>query len=124
MIAPVRNAYAQRVAGSRIAAGARNVAKTTDAPVIETLSETKRTGAQEESLLREGADRPENIDSAEVENPGQRATEELPLSALVGQSLRFDEKLRAAIEAYQHTLDTIDQANERHKPGDVYDAPL
>lgn len=125
MIAPVRTAYAQRVAGSRLAAGARNVAKMAESPEIETLTESKRTGAQEESLLREGTDRAEVADAAGLAGqPVRGANHESSFDSALSQSLRLDQKLRAALEAYRYTLDKLDPDNERHRPGNIYDAPL
>jgi hypothetical protein len=127
MVVPIRNAYVQRVAGSRIAAGARNVAKMPDAsepPDIEIAAESKRTGAQEESLLHEGSERFEAATegkhggTAALHHPGEQ------LTSMVEQSLRWNEKLRAATEAYRNTIDRLDQDNRRTKPGDVYDVPL
>lgn len=123
MITPVRNAYAQRVAGSRVAVGARNVAKMGDAASIEISAESKRTGAQEESLLHEGA---EGTD-AEVEtssDAGGRDTQAKHLTGLIGQSLAWNERLRAASDAYRFTLEKLDKSHHRIKPGEIYDAPL
>ena len=124
MITPVRNAYAQRVR-SRLAAGARNVAETADVADIETLTESKRTGAQEESLLHEGAERFANTLVAETDGQVRGKSNE-QFASMVEQSLRFDERLRATLDAYRYTLDKLDQQSEgqRLKPGGVYDAPL
>ena len=124
MIAPVRNAYARRVAGSRVAVGARNVAKMGDAPFIETAAETKRTGAQEESLLHEGAERP---DDATAEASHEAAPRDLPgrqLAGVIKQSLAWNERLRAATDAYRFTIEKLDKSHQRTKPGGIYDAPL
>jgi hypothetical protein len=124
MIVPVRNAYARRVAGSRVAAGARNIAKTSDAPFIETTAESKRTGAQEESLLHEGAERPdEALVADEADEAAGRGTRRRRLRDAVDHSLALDERLRAAAKAYRYTLEKLDKTRYRAKPGDVYDAP-
>ncbi len=124
MIAPVRNAYAQRVAGSRVAAGARNVAKTSDSANIETSAASKRTGAQEESLLREGA---EGLESAPAvdnnEGSGKRRRRRGRFTDLVEGSLAWNARVRAAAEAYRYTIDKLDKSERRVKPGDIYDAP-
>src|SRR5690348_10279558 len=124
MIAPVRNAYAQRVAGSRVAAGARNVAKMGDLATIEISAESKRTGAQEESLLHEGA---EGTEAAAVETAQEstgRDAQAKHLTGLIGQSLAWNERLRAASDAYRFTLEKLDKSHHRIKPGEIYDAPL
>lgn len=126
MIAPVRNAYAQRVAGSRVAVGARNVAKMGDVASIEISAESKRTGAQEESLLHEGAEGAEGTDVA-VEashDAAGRGAQANHLTGLVGQSLAWSERLRAASDAYRFTLEKLDKSQHRIKPGEIYDAPL
>jgi hypothetical protein len=124
MIVPVRNAYARRVAGSRVAAGARNIAKTSDTPFIETTAESKRTGAQEESLLHEGAERPdEALVAEEADEAAGRRTRRRRLRDAVDHSLALDERLRAAAKAYRYTLEKLDKTRYRAKPGDVYDAP-
>lgn len=122
MIASVRNAYAQRVAGSRVAVGARNVAKMGDAASIEISTESKRTGAQEESLLHEGA---EGVDThgAPEESAG-RGVQSKQLTGLVSQSLTWTDRLRAASNAYRFTLEKLDRSHQRVKPGDIFDAPL
>lgn len=125
MIAPVRNAYSQRVAGSRVAAGARNVAKTSDMPNVERAAQSKRTGAQEESLLHEGA---EGYDagSGSDDSGGGRERERSSSSVTAGVidgSLAWNERLRATAEAYRYTLDNLDPTPNRLKPGGVYDAP-
>ena len=122
MIAPVRNAYAQRVAGSRVAVGARNVAKMGDVAFIETSAETKRTGAQEESLLHEGAEGMDGAPDASQEPPA-RGLPGKQLSGVISQSLAWNERLRAATDAYRFTIEKLDKTNHRVKPGDVYDAP-
>lgn len=123
MIAPVRNAYAQRVAGSRVAVGARNVAKMGDVASIEISAESKRTGAQEESLLHEGAEGGDTAHEAPQESAG-RGPQAKPLTGLVSQSLAWTERLRAASNAYRFTLEKLDKSHQRVKPGDIYDAPL
>lgn len=123
MIAPVRNAYARRVAGSRVAVGARNVAKMGDAPFIETAAETKRTGAQEESLLHEGAERPDDATEAPQES-SSRGQQGRQLAGVIGQSLDWNERLRAATDAYRFTIEKLDKSHQRTKPGEIYDAPL
>lgn len=126
MIAPVRNAYAQRVAGSRVAAGARNVAKTSDTPNIETTAPSKRTGAQEESLLREGA---EGLEAAVVANNGegsskrQRRQRRDKFTDMVEGSLAWTARVRTAAEAYRYTIEKLDKSERRLNPGDIYDAP-
>lgn len=127
MIVPVRNGYVQRVAGSRLAAGARNVAKTGDAsetPDIETVAESKRTGAQEESLLHEGS---EQFDASTPGKRGGVAARHHPgeqLTSMIEQSLRWNERLRAATDAYRNTIDRLEQDSRPVKPGDTFDAPL
>lgn len=125
MIVPVRNAYARRVAGSRVAAGARNIAKTSDTPFIETTAESKRTGAQEESLLHEGDERPDEAQMAEEADDEAvgRGTRRRQLRNAIDHSLAWDERLRAASKAYRYTLEKLDKTRYRAKPGDVYDAP-
>jgi hypothetical protein len=122
MIAPVRNAYAQRVAGSRVAVGARNVAKMGDVASIEISAESKRTGAQEESLLHEGAEGAEQHEAPQ-ESAG-RGPQAKHLTGLVSQSLAWTDRLRAASNAYRFTLEKLDKSHQRTKPGDIYDAPL
>ena len=122
MIAPVRNAYARRVAGSRVATGARNVAKMGDAPVIEAMAEIKRTGAQEESLVHEGAENADDTTDS-VQDVADRGPQGRPLAGLIGHSLAWDERLRAAADAYRFTIEKLDKDHQRNKPGDVYDAP-
>lgn len=124
MITPVRNAYAQRVR-SRLAAGARNVAEMAEPADIEALAESKRTGAQEESLLHDGMERRVDARGGEPDGSGSRTSNE-QFASVVGQSLRFDERLRATIEAYRYTLDKLDRQSQgqRLKPGGLYDAPL
>jgi hypothetical protein len=127
MIAPVSNAYAQRVAGSRVTAGARNVAKTSDTPSIETTAASKRTGAQEESLLREGAEGPEAAPAPDAgEGFGkrrQRRPRRDKFTDVVEGSLAWNARVRAAAEAYRFTIDKLDKTERRWKPGDVYDKP-
>lgn len=123
MIAPVRNAYAQRVAGSRVAVGARNVAKMGDVASIEISAESKRTGAQEESLLHEGAEGVETHDAPQ-ETSVRGGVQAKHLTGLVGQSLAWTDRLRAASNAYRFTLEKLDKSHQRMKPGDIYDAPL
>ncbi len=123
MIAPVRNAYAQRVAGSRVAAGARNVAKMGDVAFIEISAESKRTGAQEESLLHEGAEGADTPHEMPQEAAG-RGPQAKHLTGLFGQSLAWTDRLRAASNAYRFTLEKLDKSHQRGKPGDIYDAPL
>jgi hypothetical protein len=125
MLAPVRNAYAQRVAGSRVAVGARNVAKMTDAPFIETAAESKRTGAQEESLLHEGGEKMDAAVAADApENASAPATQPRQLTGLIKHSLAWNERLRAATDAYRFTIEKLDKSHHQVKPGDVYDAPF
>jgi hypothetical protein len=123
MITPVRNAYAQRVAGSRVAAGARNVAKMGDLASIEISAESKRTGAQEESLLHEGAEGSDAAVETSHDSAG-RDTQAKHLTGLIGQSLAWNERLRAASDAYRFTLEKLDKSRHRIKPGEIYDAPL
>jgi hypothetical protein len=127
MIAPVRNAYAQRVAGSRVAAGARNVAKTSDTPNIETTAPSKRTGAQEESLLREGAEGLEAALAADngegTSKPRQRRRRSDEFTDMVDGSLAWTARVRAAAEAYRYTIEKLDKSERRLSPGDIYDAP-
>lgn len=127
MIAPVSNGYAQRVAGSRVTAGARNVAKASDTPNIETTAASKRTGAQEESLVREGA---EGIDAApatdgegDAGKRRQRRPRRDSLTNAVDGSLAWNARVRAAAEAYRFTIEKLDKTERRWKPGDVYDKP-
>ncbi len=125
MIAPVSNGYAQRVAGSRVTAGARNVAKTSDTPSIETTAASKRTGAQEESLLREGAEGPEAAPAPDGDEGfgkrRQRGRDKL--TDVVEGSLAWNARVRAAAEAYRFTIDKLDKTERRWKPGEVYDKP-
>jgi hypothetical protein len=121
MIAPVRNGYARRVGGSRVAAGARNVAKMGDAPVIEALAGIKRTGAQEESLIREGAENTDDTTDS-VQDGTDHGSQGRHLAGVIGHSLGWDERLRAAADAYRFTIEKLDKDHQRHKPGDVYDA--
>jgi hypothetical protein len=126
MIVPVRNAYSRRVAGSRVAAGARNIAQTSDTPFIETAAESKRTGAQEESLLHEGADE-RTDDSVALDAPAEadgQSPRRKQLAGLIDHSLAWDERLRAAAKAYRYTVEKLDKTRYRIKPGDVYDAPF
>lgn len=124
MIAPVRNAYARR-AGSRVAAGARNIAKVSDTPFIETAAESKRTGAQEESLLREGAERADEAAAAdEPEHAAGQGVRRTQLADLVDHSLAWNERLRAAAKAYRYTIEKLDKTQHRSKPGEVYDSPF
>lgn len=129
MIAPVRNAtsYAQRVAGSRVLAGARNVAQVSDeTPSIETVAAPKRTGAQEESLLNQSL---EIVDSPAVaadtpKNAGQPEPEPKPLDQTIEDSLGWNQRVREAAEAYRNVIENLDKTQPRTKPGDVYDAPF
>jgi hypothetical protein len=127
MIAPVRNAYAQRVAGSRVAAGARNVAKMSDTPNIENAAASKRTGAQEESLLREGAEGLEAAPATDNEEGSgkrrQRRRGKATDTDLVEGSLAWNARVHAAAEAYRFTIDKLDKSERQVKPGDIYDAP-
>lgn len=127
MIAAVRNAYAQRVAGSRVAVGARNVAKTSDTANIEITAGSKRTGAQEESLLREGA---EGLDAAPTVDSEEGSGKRRPrrqrrdsVAATAESSLAWNARVRAAAEAYRYTIDKLDRPERRLKPGDIYDVP-
>lgn len=123
MIAAVRSSYAQRVAGNRVGAGARNVASANDGASIEGLTDSKRTGAQEESLLQEGAAERRPAVSGGSEPPVSAAGNQAPIAGSARESQRSNEVLRAALEAYRFTLEKLDQEKPRPKPGDVFDAP-
>ena len=130
MITPVRNAnnYAQRVAGSRVVAGARNVAQVSDTLTIETAAATKRTGAQEESLINESVDQvtsPETVDAA------TKAAADVEAVAVpktfednIADSLAWNQRVREATEAYRNTIENLDKTHPKIKPGDVYDSPF
>ena len=126
MIAPVRNTYAQRVAGSRVVAGARNVAQVAESPTIQTAAESKRTGAQEESLIDEGAERmanPSMPSDLPPESDALNATRK-SFRESVDDSLAWNQRVREATEAYRNTIENLDNSHPKLKPGDVYDVPF
>lgn len=117
MIAPIRTSYAHSIAGgSRVAAGARNVAKATDSPHIETSAESKRTGSQEESLLHDGGERREGAPDDMPQEKAAPAASGEDLTGLAHQSLALNERLRTADEAYRAILDQ----GRRQKTGEVF----
>jgi len=126
MIAPVRNVYAQRVAGNRVVAGARNIAQVSDSPTIQVASESKRTGAQEESLIDEGAER---VVSPTLASDAPSDSEQLDSTRRsfresVDDSLAWNQRVREATEAYRNTIENLDKTHPKLKPGDVYDVPF
>lgn len=126
MIAPVRNVYAQRVAGSRVVAGARNIAQVGDAPTIQTAAESKRTGAQEESLIDEGAERlvHPSVPSDPLAESDPLTTTRKSFRESVDESLAWNQRVREATEAYRNTIENLDNSHPKLKPGDVYDVPF
>lgn len=122
MIAPVRHVYAQRVAGTRVAAGARNVADSAENALIQDAAASKRTGAQEESLVLEGSDYADH--AANGLDAGESKALRQALDFSIDHSLAWDERMREATKAYRDALEYVDKPADSHKPGDHYDAPF
>jgi len=127
MITPMRkaNSHVQRVAGSRVVAGARNVAQVSDSLTIETAAATKRTGAQEESLLNQSL---EIVDSPAVAADAPMKADEpdtghKPLDDTIEDSLAWNQRVREATDAYRKVIENLDKTHPQIKPGEVYDAP-
>ena len=128
MIPPVRNSTSPvpRVMTSRVVAGARNVAEVSDTPTIEVAAATKRTGAQEESLINESLDKvgpPAKADSVSqtVAEPDPKPK---TLDDNIAESQAWNQRLRDATEAYRNTIENLDKDFPKVRPGDIYNTPF
>ena len=111
---------------SRVVAGARNVAEVSDSPTIETAAATKRTGAQEESLINESLDKvgPPAKAASVTQTVAEPDPQPKTFADNIAESQAWNQRLRDATEAYRNTIENLDKDFPKARPGDIYDTPL